>query len=52
MLCIFFVSENYLSAKNNFLRLLEKNVMVLPVLLAAILDFLRDSWPGLRTWNS
>ena len=30
----------------------RKNVMVLPVLLAAILDFLRDSWPGLRTWNS
>ena len=26
--------------------------MVLSVLLAAILDFLRDSWPGLRTWNS
>ena len=26
--------------------------MVLYVLLAAILDFLRDSWPGLRTWNS
>ena len=25
--------------------------MVLSVLLAAILDFLRDSWPGLRTWN-
>ena len=30
----------------------RKNVMVLSVLLAAILDFLRDSWPGLRTWNS
>ena len=26
--------------------------MVLPVLWAAILDFLRDRWPGLRTWNS
>ena len=26
--------------------------MVFSVLLAAILDFLRDSWPGLRTWNS
>ena len=26
--------------------------MVLSVLLAAILDFLRDSWPGLRRWNS
>ena len=26
--------------------------MVLSVLLAAILDFLRDSLPGLRTWNS
>ena len=26
--------------------------MVLPVLLAANLYFLRDSWPGLRTWNS
>ena len=26
--------------------------MVLSVLLAAILDFLRDSWAGLRTWNS
>ena len=26
--------------------------MVLSVLLAAILDFLRESWPGLRTWNS
>ena len=26
--------------------------MVLSVLLAAILDFLSDSWPGLRTWNS
>ena len=26
--------------------------MVLSVLLAAILDFLRDSWPGLGTWNS
>ena len=30
----------------------RKNVTVLPVLLAAILDFLRDSWTGLRTWNS
>ena len=30
----------------------RKNVMVLSVLLAVILDFLRDSWPGLRTWNS
>ena len=26
--------------------------MVLSVLLAAILDFLRDSWPGLKTRNS
>ena len=26
--------------------------MVLSVLLAAILDFLRESWPGLRTRNS
>ena len=26
--------------------------MVLSVLAAAILDFLRDSWPGLKTWNS
>ena len=26
--------------------------MIFSVLLAAILDFLRDSWPGLRTWNS
>ena len=26
--------------------------MILSVLLAAILDFLRDRWPGLRTWNS
>ena len=26
--------------------------MVLSVILAAILDFLRDSWPGLGTWNS
>ena len=26
--------------------------MVLSVLLAAILDFLRDSWPGFRRWNS
>ena len=26
--------------------------MLLSVLLAAILDFLRVGWPGLRTWNS
>ena len=26
--------------------------MVLSVLFAAILNFLRDSWPGLGTWNS